>query len=579
MNLSFTSPIHYISNGSLYGFSPEQMIEEWCSIESKSEGADLNAITIVKNNLLNYLKKNDKSQLDVTCGHPSKLGRCKLNTLPDIFHLVEFKNLKKLIISDTTLTKLPESICQLKALEILNLSNNELATLPELIGQLQALQSLSLSNNKLATLPESFSQLQALQSLGLSRNKLTALPELIGQLQELTNLDIPRNELTTLPESFGQLQLQSLSLLHNKLRALPESFGQLPLRTLDLSNNELTGLSESFGQLQRLERLYLSNNADLTSLPTEILSLPSGCSVNLENCASLSNQVLSNLREATTAIGYQGPTFHFSINEITVDDEEKSVEDMLEELYKIVGKPYQELENVPNNDSLKSWLSRLSYMSDFKASPKVKRGLVTNILNYIALAEKDKEFCDSFNVIIGGAAETCGDRMALSIVHLGLASKRIMIDPKNMKRLAKFLTRGVFAVSMLSDIAAKKISELKFVDEIEVYLGFLVELKSRLKLSIDIEGMLYFQTSSLTTKDVDNAFLLVDKALKDENKVANFLINDVTWRNALKQNYSEDYENAQNPVMEIGEDNPEFWNLYAAKINESLIALTKKSIA
>ena len=77
---------------------------------------------------------------------------------------------KTLDLGKNQLTRLPESIGQLKSLEFLHLNNNQLAALPESIGQLAFLRYLYLDNNQLATLPESIEQLKSLQNLNLEGN-------------------------------------------------------------------------------------------------------------------------------------------------------------------------------------------------------------------------------------------------------------------------------------------------------------------------------------------------------------------------------------------------------------------------
>jgi len=53
------------------------------------------------------------------------------------------KSLKKLILSNNTIAKLPESIVELKNLEFLDLSNNHLDTLPAKLDKLKHFKYLN----------------------------------------------------------------------------------------------------------------------------------------------------------------------------------------------------------------------------------------------------------------------------------------------------------------------------------------------------------------------------------------------------------------------------------------------------
>lgn len=152
------------------------------------------------------------------------------------------------------LTRLPESIGQLKGLKQLWVDHNSLQRLPVSIGQLKSLEDLSANDNSLRILPESIRQLHGLKKLSLDNNSLKSLPDSIGQLRSLQYLHIDHNSLESLPESIGQLEgLQTLSVNNNKLPSLPKSIGQLQgLRSLHVARNRLQRLPACLGQLQNL---------------------------------------------------------------------------------------------------------------------------------------------------------------------------------------------------------------------------------------------------------------------------------------------------------------------------------------
>jgi len=81
--------------------------------------------------------------------------------------------------------------------------------------------------------------------------------------------------------------------------------------------------------------------------------------------------------------------------------------------------------------------------------------------------------------------------------------------------------------------ARYKISTLNFVDEIEVYLGYLVKLKKELELP-NVESMLFFNISCITEQDLQDAktFILKNRHLKET--YCSFLIEQELWINTLR---------------------------------------------
>ncbi len=98
------------------------------------------------------------------------------------------------------LTRVPESIRELRDLEVLDLWDNSITELPAWLGELKQLKGLLLNGNFLGSLPPEIGTLQNLRGLWVGRNKLTALPEELRNL-ELTDLDLMANPALEIPES------------------------------------------------------------------------------------------------------------------------------------------------------------------------------------------------------------------------------------------------------------------------------------------------------------------------------------------------------------------------------------------
>ena len=414
----------------------------------------------------------------------------------------------------------------------LSLDDNQLTSLPPEIGQLTQLTGLDLANNQLSSLPPEIGQLTQLTKLYLPGNQLTSLPPEIGQLTQLRWLDLTNNQLTSLPTEIDQLnQLRWFDLTNNQLTTLPPEIGQLTqLTKLYLPGNQLTSLPTEIGQLTQLTGLYLTNN-QLTSLPENISSLPVRVTIDLSG-NPLSQHVLDNLQEIINAPNYHGPRIHFSIHEERSADD-RSLEELLQKLSTAAGrKPITLTQFAEHAEDVRIWLLRLSAIGDYSNK---RQELALLIYNVITKADTEDGFRDSFLSCIQEAATTCGDRMALSLLYLGIQYKIAQaLETRNFGQLAYLLGHGSWALDELGEIAKAKARSLRFVDEVEVYLAYPVMLKNKLQLPIDIDTMLYYRCSSVTAEDLSTAAEVVKGFLSNLDSYCEYLAKDVTWQKALE---------------------------------------------
>ena len=462
--------------------------------------------------------------------------------------------LKELDLRGNRLTALPPEIGQLTALKWLGLKGNHLTALPAEIGQLTALEALDLIGNRLTALPPEIGQLTALKELDLIGNQFTALPAEIGQLTALKGLYLDDNQLTALPPEIGQLTaLKGLYLRGNRLTALPAEIGQLTvLKRLDLSSNRLTALPPEIGQLTVLKELDLRGNR-LTALPNTLLELPSTCRVYLAN-NPLSQRILDNLRAATQASDYRGPFIHFSVHEERAEDSRTATE-IYGDICKLAEKiPVTLKALLEKEDTLRSWLSRLSYIGDFKHSSPKQKALAEAIADYIEKAENEPEFRDSFFSVIEGAGATCGDRMALSLLYLDINFQiSESLKKSDLEKLAYLILHGTYALDQLQAAAAEKAKTLRFVDEIEIYLAYPIKLKESLQLPIVLDTMLYFSCSGVEEKDLKAAKELVLDTLSNKEACYGKLVESETWERTLKDCKAKEYERLEEVRDDLSE--------------------------
>ncbi|MEK7340481.1 MAG: NEL-type E3 ubiquitin ligase domain-containing protein [Verrucomicrobiota bacterium] len=228
-------------------------------------------------------------------------------------------------------------------------------------------------------------------------------------------------------------------------------------------------------------------------------------------------------------------------------------------MYTIIGEHPAEFTNLQETQELCSWLSRLSDTADYKADGEMQKAFAKKIIDYLNQANNNIDFRTTFYEVIQGASETCGDRITLSILHLNIAHQLATIDLKDMKKLADFLIKGPWTIEMLENAAREKIPHLNLFDEIEVYLGYPIQLKKDLEIPIDVQNMLYFTCSALTPRDLEETKNAILNEREDQEKRLKSLINHTTWQKALSVNYPEEYQVIMDKREEASAvENPEY---------------------
>ncbi|KAI8527225.1 hypothetical protein RHMOL_Rhmol12G0059200 [Rhododendron molle] len=184
-----------------------------------------------------------------------------------------YKN--KLLVDNTAIEQLPESIFRLTKLEVLSLNDcQSLKRLPLCIGQLGSLRDLSLNGSALEELPDSIGFLVNLETLSLMWCKsLTVIPASVVNLKMLAKFWLNGSSLMELPASIGSLSyLKELSVGNcSSLTKLPVSIGGLAsLVELQLDGTSIVDLPDEVDGLKSLEKLEMRNCKSLRSLPDSI---------------------------------------------------------------------------------------------------------------------------------------------------------------------------------------------------------------------------------------------------------------------------------------------------------------------
>jgi Leucine-rich repeat (LRR) protein len=432
--------------------------------------------------------------------------------------------------------------CYRNQLQFLDLSNLHLTTLPECIEKLSQLRSLTLNRNNFTTLPSFIGNLSQLTKLSLSHNQLDALPSFVVRLNELSLLDVSANQISHFPNFIVRLT----KLTH-----------------LYMSNNQLHNLPRSIGRLTKLLELNVNHN-ELVNLPAEILNLSEDCLV-LAEYNLFTSVTCQRLRAQINAEDFRGPRITFAPRINRERASHQTIEELLQDLTLHAHQPQTiVLNNLPKND-LRLWLSRLVDVGDYQQSTS-RQTLARMIYDAIVRAEEDPVFRNIFQSCIIDAETTCGDRMALSVLYLGLNSKIAhSLETLNLQQLSYLLIHGTMALNYLEKIAKAKETLCNINDSIEVLLSYPLMLKEKLDLALDIETMLFFPCSGVKEEDLLSAETLLqcffDNKEWDFEAIMQQDFWEKFWRNFLK-NTSKNKEDIKRIFSENFLDNSAHVNLF-----------------
>ncbi|CAG9811982.1 unnamed protein product [Chironomus riparius] len=201
-------------------------------------------------------------------------------------------NLKKLHLSDNSLSAIPAYAFSNTILESLKLNQNKITSINSVsFDNLVHLEFLDLSNNSpLALVDDTFDHLENLKFLHMSSCGITSLhPRLFDNLGELRELDTSGNNVTTVVANlFSSLKkLEILNLANCGLTGITASAIQnnTELLKLNLENNNIKNFNaELFNGQQKLADLSLANNNNATITPQLFTPLTSMQRLILSNC-------------------------------------------------------------------------------------------------------------------------------------------------------------------------------------------------------------------------------------------------------------------------------------------------------
>lgn len=470
---------------------------------------------------------------------------CSYNCLENLPKPPE--KLTELNCSYNRLPQLPEPH---KGLQKLNCSYNRLINLPTLPDGLIKLDCSENNLRNLPTLPDS------LKNLDCSENGLVNLYSLPPSLEELIS---DRNELTVLPELPTTLIM--LYCEHNRLESMPD----LPssITNVAVSHNQLTELPQLH---VGLEMLQCANNR-IAHLPESIATQRSTHGIIDISNNPLSERIVQNIRTMINDANYHGPWIFFSMASrnnpkhparLLTD----SVIDWFSDEHKQkMAAKFSVIATQENAAAFSAFIDRLHDTCSAKKDPQFKQH-VAQWLSRLSEAPKIRE--TTFAVALG-ATESCEDRVALTWNDMQKAELIHNIESGQYDdKLPELVIAGreMFRLEQLEHIAREKVITLRFVDEIEVYLGFQTLLRIPLELASTTKEMRFFSVSGITESDLNIAELRVKIA--ENQQFPEWFAQWSPWQKLLERTEPTLWEQAYDKKMDVYE------NQYQNRINAEL---------
>ncbi len=200
----------------------------------------------------------------------------EFKVLPNaIAQLKQLQNVGLIGLPNLNWTGAMKSMQALAKLNNLAVMKNDFKALPAGIEKLTSLEQIWLGGNTALDPREVFDKLPSIKQVGFGGSQYTALPDNTGQAGELFNLWLSGNRLTSVVPLLSNPKLKSIALNGNQLMELPTGLTKLSVEMLLLDNNpdlDWDKVVVELGAMPTLKRLDLSSNR-LTKCPKALAKL------------------------------------------------------------------------------------------------------------------------------------------------------------------------------------------------------------------------------------------------------------------------------------------------------------------
>jgi hypothetical protein len=513
------------------------------------------------------------------------------------------------------MVEVPEDLIKLSKLEELDLSRNEIAILPDFIGEVMVnLTELNLSHNALQSIPNNIENLTNMVKLNLSRNILTGIPNCIKYLPNLKSIDLSYNSINDVFDymfdifdesttfyldgcNFTQEQVaQIMELTNQESYKGPKIYISINDRREERNENQDQEMESSWHNLIEHFRNTIDHN-ELDEIDRERAEAEAFANSIVLSSARRSGdewaraqQQQQRVRDLCTIdernnrlLESSNANYEMYMEENRLQIERNQETQRLLRLERASTKNktisqilFDTVENLVNIDQkqIKTWLLRIEDIFEFKNDKELFKVICLQITEFLKEADltENTSLREALYIIIENATETCGDRMALSIIYIDIQHS-LNIHKFDLNKLFNILINGSWTLHALENFSRYKVSTLKSVDELEVYLGYIIMLKQDLDIPVNIKNMLYYSCSCITDQDLDDAkkFILKNRYTTETCK---FLSEQEVWVNGLNHNFPQKIKNIVDERT-LNENYEEAFETYKNKLVELTVNCCK----
>lgn len=439
-----------------------------------------------------------------------------------------------------------------------------------------------------------------LNRLTLNGNRLGVIPEAVMNRTELTHLGLSDNALEFTQALQDQLRslpdLQVLDLSDNVLNSFDVT-GLDRLQRLDLSGNRLSDWPIGVLEAPALTTLDLRNNYDITDIPPDALepqhaTLMAG--TNLHD-SGLEDQAFIRLREyerqTGRGLGFSAQELDELVGGIREENVSSDSDDEIhpdqEPAQVQKARWFEEVETSSENNQV--WdavmaqdttgdlayiLAQLRHTRDFTTD---RFGLTERVWKILRAAYADPMLSERLMAIARASRHgaTCGDGRILLFNALEVEVYEFdalrFIDPTNKGRALLKLSRELFRLAKVEELANARIRLKPETDPAEIRLAYRLGLVDRLELPAQPDSMLYFGISGVTDADLDAAYAEVIASEKTPAFIEQLTARKY-WKKYLKEKYPDEFTRLKDTFSEqsstLLDQYPDMGNAYAERMNE-----------
>lgn len=415
-------------------------------------------------------------------------------------------------------------------------------------------RSLTLNHNGLGSLPEAVTQCQELTRLNAIFTDIRASEPLQRQLRSLSHLqwlNLGENHLSEF-DLTGLDQLQGLDLRGNNLRDWPAGVLQAPaLNTLDLMSNQISTIPQA---ALRPEHLNLMSGTNLFDNLLE-----SDEFIRLQEYLQETGRGLGFTRMDIDHLlaGFESSESS-ETGEGDVHPDRESDAAQKERWFSGVAADSEKhamwsaLMEQDTTHDFAYILSQLRHTQDFRVD---RLGLTQRVWRVIESAYADEGLRERLMGLAKALRHqaTCGDGRILLFNELEVevfeydALKSIAPEHKGRELLK--LSRRLFRLSQVEEVASRRIGTHPAIDPAEIRLAYRIGLAQRLDLPDQPKGMLFANLAQVTAADLDQAYTRI--IAQEQTTVFNDqLVARKYWRDYLEEKYPVEFTRVQQQFQE-----------------------------